>query len=214
MYFPNEDEYPNNCTVYIQVEWDDGSFTRGSGAMVGRNDVLTAAHVVYDPEHTAVDIDIYPAYDGAAGPWGSFTSGEWQTNYYTVGNADNTISREDAAWDLAVIGIDDPMGDRTGWYGMRSHQGSGTYEIMGYPAEQGTALTADSGYVNFANGVYDISDIYYNFGSSGGPILNANNEVCGVVSTKGGEVASWGARIDDEWNTLMQWMSENDTLIA
>jgi hypothetical protein len=34
------------------------------------------------------------------------------------------------------------------------------------------------------------------------------------VSTKGGEVASWGARIDDEWNTLMQWMSENDTLIA
>jgi hypothetical protein len=105
MRFPNQDEYPNNCTVYVQVEWDDGSFTRGSGAMVGRNDILTAAHVVYDPAHTAVDIDIYPAYDGAAGPWGSFTSGTWQTNYYTVGNADHTISREDSTWDMAVIGL-------------------------------------------------------------------------------------------------------------
>jgi V8-like Glu-specific endopeptidase len=221
VFFPNQDEYPNNCTVYIQVQWDDGGFTRGSGAMVGRNDILTASHVVYNPERTAVDIDIYPAYDGAEGPWGSFTSGQWQANYYEVGNADNTISKSDAAWDVAVIGISDPLGDSTGWYGMRSHEGSGTYTVMGYPSEMGTALTADVGHADFDNldsfswltgsdtGVYDISDIYHNFGSSGGPILNANNEVCGVVSS-----TSWGARLDDEWGTVLDWMSSNDVLIA
>jgi V8-like Glu-specific endopeptidase len=168
MYYPNPDEYPNNCTVFIRVQWDDGNFTRGSGAMVGRNDILTASHVVYDPERTAVDIDIYPAYDGQPGPWGSFENGAWQTNHFEVGNADGTISKEDSAWDMAVIGISDPMGDRTGWYGMQSQLGSGTYEVIGYPAEQGTVLTADEGHVNFENfdpfswltgndnGVYDI----------------------------------------------------------
>ena len=110
---------------------------------------------------------------------------------------------------MAVIGISDPMGDRTGWYGMHSEQGSGTYEVIGYPSEQGTALTADSGHVDFENGVYDISDVYHSFGSSGGPILNDSNEVCGVVSS-----TLYGDRIDGEWDTLMQWMSGNDTLIA
>jgi V8-like Glu-specific endopeptidase len=209
MYFPNQDEYPNNCTVYIQVAWDDGTFTRGSGAMVGRNDVLTASHVVYSPGKTAVDIDVFPAYDGAEGPWGSFTDGTWQTNYYEVGNADKTISKSDSAWDLAVIGLSDAMGDRTGWYGMRSHQDDGTYELLGYPGDQGTKLTGDSGYVNYEDGVYDISNVYHSFGSSGGPILNEANEVCGVVSS-----TSYGARIDDEWDNLIQWMSANDSLLA
>jgi V8-like Glu-specific endopeptidase len=176
---------------------------------------------VYDPGRTAVDIDIYPAYDGAVGPWGSFQEGAWQTNYFQVGNADHTISREDSAWDVAVIGISDPMGDRTGWYGMHSNQDSGTYKVIGYPGEFAPALTADDGYVNFENfdpfswltgndtGVYDISNIYHNFGSSGGPILNANNEVCGVVSS-----TLYGARLDDEWDTVQNWMSGNDVLIA
>src|SRR3954452_13874272 len=49
------------------------------------------------------------------------------SNYYEVGNADNTISHEDSAWDVAVIGLSNPLGDKTGWYGMHSQQGSGTY---------------------------------------------------------------------------------------
>ena len=42
-YFPNQDVSPNNRVVYVQVEWSNGTFSRGSGAFVGANDVLTAA---------------------------------------------------------------------------------------------------------------------------------------------------------------------------
>ena len=177
--------------------------------MVGRNDILTAALVVYHPGKTSVDIDVYPAYDGAAGPWGSFTSGAWKADYYKVGNADNTISHEDSAWDVAVVGLSSPLGDKTGWYGMHSQQGSGTYEVMGYPSAQGTQLTADTGYAKFESGTYDISQIYHSFGSSGGPILNANHEVVGVVSS-----TAWGDRLDDEWGTVQQWIAGNDYLMT
>src|SRR5262245_51759926 len=36
---------------------------RGSGVLVGRNDILTAAHVVSTPGSTLVGINIFPGYD-------------------------------------------------------------------------------------------------------------------------------------------------------
>ena len=47
--FPNQDEYPYNAVALVLVTWGDGTKTRGSGTLVGRNDVLTASHVVYSP---------------------------------------------------------------------------------------------------------------------------------------------------------------------
>lgn len=210
VYFPNQDAFPYRAVVFIDVVWSDGTASRGSGAIVGRNDILTAAHVIHSPWKTAVDINVFPAFDGAAGPYGAFQNGQWVTDYYAIPiDAGGFIAQPDAAWDLAVIGISDPIGDRTGFFGMASGRGAGTYEVVGFPGAQGFRLTADRGFVGFGGDTFLIDGLYSAPGSSGGPIIDASGAVAGVVSTRG-----WGARIDQEWTDILSWISANDSIIG
>lgn len=54
--------YPYTATALIIVTFPDGSKAAGTGAVVGPNDLLTATHVVYSPDHGgwASGISIYP----------------------------------------------------------------------------------------------------------------------------------------------------------
>ena len=98
------------------------------GAVVGENDVLTASHVFYSASNggLADSITVYPGRDGAEQPYGSYTSG-----------------------DLAVLGFDAPLGNRTGWFGLDSNGESGNYNLTGYPglfqSASGPRMTNDLG---------------------------------------------------------------------
>ena len=61
----NRTAAPYRTVCYILTEWADGTFSRGSGVVVGVNDVLTANHVVYSAVHGGVarSITIYPGAD-------------------------------------------------------------------------------------------------------------------------------------------------------
>ena len=65
---------PHSAVVHIEVTYPDGTQASGSDAVVGRNDVLTASHVIWAAEHggLATSITETPARDGAAKPFGSF----------------------------------------------------------------------------------------------------------------------------------------------
>lgn len=196
--------------MFISVSWSDGTSSRGSGAYVGPNDILTAAHVVSRAGAKATDISIFPAYNGtASASFPSFTSGTWRTNYFTVdADGDSRLSYSEASFDFAVIGISERMGDQTGWFGTQSYAGSGAYTVAGFPGEQGTSLTADKGFVGQSD-VFDISGLYIRPGSSGGPIFTSDNHIAGVVSTVG-----WGARFDTEYEQIKAWIAGNDDLIT
>lgn len=209
MWYPEETSYPYRAVVRIVTRWSDGTSSTGSGAVIGVNDVLTAAHCIYDPFKEAVDIDIYPAYNLGEGPYGSFTSGQWRTNYYQIdANGDGLLSSYDVQWDLALIGLSWRIGDAVGTFGMQSYAPSGTYSVAGYPARNSGALVGDWGSVSVDSaGNLNTSGLYIHPGSSGGPIFNSANQVVGVVST-----SPTGNRIDGEWSSLMEWMQANNTL--
>ena len=109
---------------------------------------------------------------------------------------------------MAIASLSDALGKSTGWFGLASYAIAGDYTVEGYPAAKGNLLTADTGFLTVANGVFDISSLYISGGSSGGPVINASSQVVGVVSTRG-----WANRIDDEWDSLLEWMLDNDSLL-
>lgn len=210
--------YPYSAIVHVTVTFSDGYTGSGSGVMVGRNDVLTAAHVVYRGGASVVDVDIAPGSDGWYDrPYGTIT--DWgKVNYYQVDSIDDILQSE-AGYDVAIIGLRENTGYQTGWFGIRENAGAGTYTITGYPSAwwgsdgspymvtETNTTTKFSSYPLFDIGNFDISP-----GSSGSPVwqtILGAPYVVGVVSTR-----NWAADLGNTFQTVVGWMEGNDTLVA
>ena len=76
-YEVNDDISPFNRVVFIRNRWGDNWFT-GSGTIVGNNDILTAAHCVYNEARGgwSDECRIYPSYDP--------DTSNYSSNYYTT----------------------------------------------------------------------------------------------------------------------------------
>jgi V8-like Glu-specific endopeptidase len=107
----------------------------GTGTIVGKTFVLTAAHVVrglWAPgQPLAQSISFVPAmFDGTStlGP-------TWTANVTGIAAWDGTASV--VGYDMAILQLDQPMGDWLGYFGTRGYstdwQGSAYWEHDGYP---------------------------------------------------------------------------------
>jgi V8-like Glu-specific endopeptidase len=66
--------FPYSAVVRVEVDFNgDGIFdVAGSGAMIGANDVLTAGHLLWNPDYGfAKNIMVVPAEAGTFAPFGS-----------------------------------------------------------------------------------------------------------------------------------------------
>ncbi len=216
----NTAAFPYRTAVSIYVRWSDGSLSRGSGTMVGVNDVLTAAHVIYDPNKTAVSIGVAPGQARRNTRFSIVNAAVW--NYYRIPFTSNgNLTPRASGSDLAVIGLDNPIGRTTGWLGVRSNA-SGTFSrnLIHYPSHRAISFDDLRQTYSFANVGTDPTRNYLNIaglgissGSSGGgiyQILRRNGRtsrfVNGVVST-----ASWGAYINtSRFRAIRTWMNRNN----
>ncbi len=217
---------PCSTAVFIRATWSGYGTYTGSGVLVGRNDVLTAAHVIYDAELGGVadHIELYPSYD----PDSSFNdSVDWSVVHYFPNfdpDGDGRLFPGDfnagtlgqTELDIALFTLSEAAGDRYGYMGIDWGFVGGGVTVLGYPGVYGVQPVADHGSVRKVP--FNDSAFLYNFdlevnpGNSGGAIYydyGSGPYVVGIVSTAGAAVNVAGHR----W-WLERYIRENDVAIG
>lgn len=128
----------------IRTTFPDGARFTGTGTLVSPHHMLTAAHVVYDAEHGgyADEIWFYPQRNGrlvntqlrAKNGVGLYVPYNYRLN--------STVDEElrDFSSDYALVPLDRPIGNFTGWLNIQS------YEDYVYPQNGRLALLQTAGY--------------------------------------------------------------------
>lgn len=211
--------YPCSAAAWIQVVYPSGRGASGSGAVVGKNDVLTASHLVYKSSEggLATEIMVYPGIDGSSLPYGPYEAD--RAVYLEVDqDGDNKLTMDDVEADFAVLGFEEDLGRDTGWFFLSPESSSGYYRLTGYPApnsgETEPEMITDTGYVSGVAGrdLWDYSKIGAESGQSGGPLWQERDSgafVAGIVSTE-----SAGPDISSRHQALEEWIAENDDLVG
>ena len=221
--FSERSTQPYKDIGLIKTTWSDGSITLGTCSLVGRNDILTAGHCVFNPDEKgwATGFEFYFGADynsntglfesGISNPtFSKWTANTWTSQIYSDGN-NQAMLQSESQFDVALIGIDTPIGDTLGWLGLDTgYNGNQTATAVGYPAgSSGMMMQSASVLNNKVYGIYESSVEVMGPGSSGGPLL-VGNSVIGVKST-----GKWWADIGNSfiYNTIIAELSQNNTLL-
>ena len=123
-YYPNP--YPWNYVGRLETV---GGSSMGSAALVGRDLVLTARHVIL--ENPTSSIKFVPGYYNGQSSFGpSFFSWVKDATYYDGSEA--------GAWDFALLRLYQPLGDYAGYFGVRTYNDDWdalyVWATAGYPS--------------------------------------------------------------------------------
>jgi len=206
----------------IRVTFPDGSHFKGTCSIVGQNDILTATHMVYSPDHGGWASE-YSFYFGADynnqthqfEDYGfKYTPSKWEVIAWpeqAFADSDNgSMSFTETQYDTALVGVNDAIGDTLGWLGMSSgYNDACLAEAVGYP-DDATGMMHDTVYIdkNQNSDVYTSDYMVMGSGSSGGPLL-MDDYVVGVKST----TIAW-ADIGHVFDDLVVGMNNNDSLLS
>lgn len=183
---------PYNSMAFIAA---DGN--AGSGAVISKNTVLTAAHVVKNIRENPNKSSIYviPGRDGSNYPYGSF-------KIKSVHIPQSYINKPNAANDIAVLTIEPlnnkSIGEVVPILHFRTSEtvtDGTTIQTTGFPGDKpwGTMWTTKGTLLRQTSTL-----IYYDLdtkgGQSGSPVYDLNNRIIGV-HTIGGNKKNFGVKI-------------------
>jgi V8-like Glu-specific endopeptidase len=142
---PSITEYPVSPNSFVVSRYPDGTVATGSGALIGPNDILTAAHVIYSHSHGgyADEVTVLPnaglqSNGNVSTPFGQYTvrsedlavTNGWEDN-------DPRLSKTPWEFDYGVIELDQSVGRDTGWFAIDPHETplNSFVESLGYPGD-------------------------------------------------------------------------------
>jgi glutamyl endopeptidase len=206
--------YPWSAIVKLYINWE-GFSAFGTGAMIDKNHVLTAAHCVYSQDHGGwVDsIKVVPGANNGNEPFGH----AWAINircYY------RWIDYEYSSHDFAVITLDRDIGLQTGWMGLYntfplSSIYTGEINTAGYPYDldngQNMYYTSGNGYS--AHEYSHSFDLDVEGGQSGSPvwIYDGTDYYILSVVTSGRVGINFGTRINwNKFDCINNWLTADE----
>lgn len=127
---------PWSMVCALEIHGPRGSGV-GTGWLAGPKTVITAGHCVHHLRSLggwATKITVTPGRDSNEKPFGSIVSRRFTS-------LNTWVNNQDPDFDIGCIHLDDPVGDRSGWFGFgavtpEELQGH-TVNISGYPADLG-----------------------------------------------------------------------------
>ncbi|MGN0745620.1 MAG: trypsin-like serine peptidase [Aristaeellaceae bacterium] len=172
--------YPYSAIAYMKVQARCGCQWTGSGFMVSKDCLMTAAHCVACVEHgeTANRITLYFGYrsdknylikyDGATTYWYGTDFRSESGDYHT-------------AWDYAYVQLEKNVGDTTGWFGLNALSDetldNAAFEVAGY---RNGSLKTSQGVLS----VYSDQIVHHSGdtepGYSGCPVFNGDYYVVAI----------------------------------
>lgn len=220
----SDDQYPGTAIAYIVSQW--GSEVRtGSGVLIGRNDVLTASHVIYNPNlgGLADQVRVYFSYEpGEPDTQGYSTAfSRYHTDVFLdgsglIGSGDGSAATlASGELDVALLAMPEPVGDSQGWFGFTGGFAGGPVGVLGHPGLYQNRLMYDDGSVRrdpVDNIFWMNADLEINAGNSGGPIYYDHGDgpyVVAVVSTH-----SFAAAVDAHLGWIEIEMALNDRFLT
>ncbi len=184
---------PFSAVCYIEATFSRGPTLRGSGVIIGPNDVLTALHLVYQADYGgwATSVRVIPAADTSpyAAPYGEFSDAQPSLDGRAANwdlNGDGLLTDDEAQGDMAVIGLHSRIGDAAGWLQTVQQPADFNGSVAGYPIS-GTGMMAEAVFA-VASSQYGVYDSHSSLGpgASGGPLLYLSDGqyfVAGVLSS-------------------------------
>lgn len=130
----NTGVYPYSAIAYLEVTGSCGCNWTATGFMVSRDCLMTGAHCVFCGDHNqgASNFIMYFGYKSNKNYMLKYTD---ETNYWYGTNVyENGEFNTD--WDFAFIKLRQPVGDKTGWFGLSVQDDAqlrgASFEVAGY----------------------------------------------------------------------------------
>ena len=216
--------FPYSAVGFIRATFSDGSIQVGVGSVIGKNDVITALSLIYNPDlgwATAIDFHFGADYNVSTGnfdnlPYSLASGTRWSAKGYTSqlfsDSNNSTFLQSEAQYNIAVIGLSEEIGLRTGWFGLDPNRDSNgqTFSTIGFSGSQGmvsfqTTVDKSAGvYVSATNPYLEQANR-----SSGSPLFTADGYLVGVSAS----ITNW-ADIGFLYNFITSELNSNDNLLA
>ena len=218
--------FPYSAIGLIRATFSDGTTQSGVGSVIGKNDVITALSLIYNPDlgwATAIDFYFGADYNVNTGKFDNvpqtLTSNyRWESTGYTsqlFADSDNSrYFQSEAQYNIAVIGLSEEIGLRTGWLGLDPNRDSNSqqFSTVGFSGSEGMVsfqTTVDKSstaglYISESNPFSEQNNL-----SSGSPLFTSDNYLVGVRST-----TNWWADIGFIYSFITSAISDNDDLLT